>query len=813
MTNIINPITTNESILKTLRSLMPARVLSYNEALQRAELQASRLLSLHQITAPAVPLEVVTEQPRIRIVQSYDLPVSGSAHWDGKYWVVTLNAAEYDLRQRFSALHEYKHIVDHPTRHLIQGDPRSKLSAEGMGQERLLLGDTIDREVGWQVPGLTQGHELPPQPARPDRVSRSMRNQHRANLPVSHYSRCCVIAARLLPNDVHITSFNFDSDRSVYMTAPPTDRADRVGSPDDMPTARLARAVIYLRVSTKEQAERGGGAEGFSIPAQREACLRKAGSLAAEVVDEFIDAGESAKTAQRPELQRLLRFLLDGSIQYVIVHKVDRLARNRVDDVEINVAIRKTGATLVSCTENIDETPSGALMHGIMSSIAEFYSKNLANEVIKGSVQKAKSGGTVGKAPTGYLNVRKWENGREVRTVEIDPLRGPLMKWVFEEYATGEWSLRTLLREVTKRGLTTTATARMPSKPLVLSHFLRLLRHPYYKGVVRYRDVEYPGSHEPLIAVETWNRVQQTLSAANTAGDKHQQHYHYLKGSVFCGECGQRLIISLAKNRHGTVYPYFICVGRQKKRSTCTQKAVLIDHVEALVEDHYATVQPTKELAERIETVLLDEILIRRSESEQERRVQSQRLRRLTDERQRLLGAYYDDAIPKDLLKSEQARITADMEAAQARLDALGAEYDVVQANLRRAIEFASNWHLAYLAAPPKVRRQMNQAIFERINVHEDRRITSTLAEPFKTLLSHETRQVVAEWSGIHEVQPNTNNVDDQWAQLSVNWSDEVERELVGVRMTNPRTNEMVGGLRVNYLVGAEGLEPPTTSL
>lgn len=131
---------------------------------------------------------------------------------------------------------------------------------------------------------------------------------------------------------------------------------------------------------------------------------------------------------------------MDGAIQYVIVHKVDRLARNRVDDVEINVAIRKTGATLVSCTENIDETPSGALMHGIMSSIAEFYSKNLANEVIKGSVEKATSGGTVGKAPTGYVNVRKMESGRENRTVEIDPVRGPLMKWVFEEYATGEWS-------------------------------------------------------------------------------------------------------------------------------------------------------------------------------------------------------------------------------------------------------------------------------------------------------------------------------------------------------------------------------------
>ena len=65
-----------------------------------------------------------------------------------------------------------------------------------------------------------------------------------------------------------------------------------------------ARAVIYLRVSTKEQAEMGGEAEGFSIPAQRAACLRKAEGLSAVVDEEFVDRGESAKTANRPELAK-----------------------------------------------------------------------------------------------------------------------------------------------------------------------------------------------------------------------------------------------------------------------------------------------------------------------------------------------------------------------------------------------------------------------------------------------------------------------------------------------------------------------------
>ena len=169
-----------------------------------------------------------------------------------------------------------------------------------------------------------------------------------------------------------------------------------------------ATAVLYVRVSTKEQAERDGDPEGYSIPAQREACKRKAASLGAVVLDEFVDRGESARTADRPELQRMLEFVHDNRVTYVIVHKIDRLARNRADDVAINLAIKQAGVQLVSVTENIDETPSGILLHGIMNSIAEFYSRNLANEVIKGSVQKAKSGGTPMRTPTGYPMFVAW---------------------------------------------------------------------------------------------------------------------------------------------------------------------------------------------------------------------------------------------------------------------------------------------------------------------------------------------------------------------------------------------------------------------
>lgn len=127
-------------------------------------------------------------------------------------------------------------------------------------------------------------------------------------------------------------------------------------------------------------------------------------------------------------------------VDYVIVHKLDCLARNRVDDVDINRVFDECNVRLISTSENIDQTPGGMLLHGIMSAIAEFYSRNLGHEVTKGMSQKAKNGGTNGRAPLGYVNKRgKNGDGKDTAWVEIDPERGPHITEAFRLYATGDW--------------------------------------------------------------------------------------------------------------------------------------------------------------------------------------------------------------------------------------------------------------------------------------------------------------------------------------------------------------------------------------
>jgi site-specific DNA recombinase len=512
-------------------------------------------------------------------------------------------------------------------------------------------------------------------------------------------------------------------------------KGDRGGQEASGSEEGFARALIYLRVSTKEQAEMGGEAEGFSIPAQRAACLRKAESLGAVVAEEFVDRGESAKTANRPELARMLEYLRANRTEYVIVHKVDRLARNRADDVVITMAIQKSGATLVSCSENIDETPSGLLLHGIMSSIAEFYSRNLATEVSKGMVQKAMSGGTISMAPVGYLHVRRIVNGREVRTIEVDPERAPHVRWAFEAYATGEWTLHQLTDELVERGLRSRPGPRTTARPMVKSAIHKMLHNPYYVGIVTHRGVAYVGKHPQLVTKALFERVQGMLDAHNHAGERQYVHNHYLKGSIYCGVCGRKLAVSNSRSHTGRIYDYYYCLGRQSDTRSCNWKAVRVSKVEKLVLEHYRSIQLPPQRIAQIRRSLEEALTARRAEAEASEHAVTLRIQRLTDERQKLLHLHYAEAVPVDLFKQEQKRITSELDAARQQLADVSVEFDAIELNLKMALKLARDCYAAYEAADENTRRLFNQAFFEKLYLHVDGEITHDLAEPFGLLL------------------------------------------------------------------------------
>src|SRR5437764_914402 len=142
---------------------------------------------------------------------------------------------------------------------------------------------------------------------------------------------------------------------------------------------KRATAAIYLRVSTKDQAVRHGDPEGYSLPTQRGEAQRMAESLGADVVEEFIDKDTGTSTEKRPQMQRLLEWLQSGHhVDYVIVFKLDRWARNVRDDLNADFILEMTGTKLVSCSERIDRTAAGRLLHSMLASVNEYQSRNMS---------------------------------------------------------------------------------------------------------------------------------------------------------------------------------------------------------------------------------------------------------------------------------------------------------------------------------------------------------------------------------------------------------------------------------------------------
>ena len=499
----------------------------------------------------------------------------------------------------------------------------------------------------------------------------------------------------------------------------------------------VPRAVIYLRVSTAGQVNTHRDGEGFSIPAQREACLRKIAELGAEFVGEYLDAGESARSADRPQLQELLkRLAADRDVDFVIVHKVDRLARSRLDDVEITFAIKKAGAQLVSVTENIDETPSGMLTHGIMSTIAEFYSTNLATEIRKGMDQKVKKGGMTGRAPIGYKNVQTFDgpSSKPIRFIAVDTERAELVGWAFDAYAAGDYSIRQLTEALAEMGFTARPTRGHAGVPLRLQQVHSMLSNRVYVGLVKYKGVEYPGAHEPLVSVETFATVQAILHSRAQSREKPSKHTHYLRGSLFCKRCGSPMGFVHAKGR-SAIYDYFFCWSRARGAG-CNLPYVTAEIVEAQVEACYEPVQISGGIILQFKDNILKHMKSQLAVAEKAAKRARKHITDLEAERRRLLQAHLAGAVPLELMKEEQDRITLALARAGAELVSTEVEWEKVERDVNAAVMLVSQLFDIYVQADPVMRRRINQASWDGFDVDAEGVVGARLSDPMAALVA-----------------------------------------------------------------------------
>ena len=504
------------------------------------------------------------------------------------------------------------------------------------------------------------------------------------------------------------------------------------------------RAAIYLRVSTLGQVRTNRDGEGFSIPAQREACLRRVEELGATFIAEYIDAGESARSADRPQLQELLeRLRTERDIDIVVVHKIDRLARNREDDVNINLAIKKAGARLVSVTETIDDTPNGMLMHGIMSTLAEYYSRNLATEIVKGMEQKVKKGGMTGMAPIGYKNVQYFdgESTKPRRTVETDSERAPLVTWAFEAYASGDYTVRQLAEALAEKGLRTKGTKHRPSQALRPQEVHKLLQNRSYVGLVRWKGEEFRGSHEPLVSIETFARVQSILHSRAQSREKPSKHTHYLRGTLFCKRCGSSMGFVRAKGR-SDYYDYFFCWSRHK-RTGCDLPYVSAEILESQVEACYEPLQVSGQMLLEVRDNVLNQMKSYLEGAEKSADKARRQITKLDAERRSLLQAHPAGAVPLDLLKEEQSRIADDMARLGAELASTEVDWSLVRQRMCAAVGLVAQLYDLYIEAAPRERQRINQAVWQRIEVDVEGVAGAVPTDPMAALITEDLVRVV----------------------------------------------------------------------
>jgi site-specific DNA recombinase len=538
--------------------------------------------------------------------------------------------------------------------------------------------------------------------------------------------------------------------------------------PSDGETVLTKRAFAYLRVSSDGQVNTGYSRDGLSIDSQREEAERKAMQLGAEIVRTFIDPGKSAfvdlhkRTDFLEMLDEVKRCNQHGAtrIDYVIVWASNRWARDIRVHFGAHDLVREAGARLVSITEPMigEDTPESFFMEGMMAVTNQYESMKTGRNVRNGLYQKAKAGGSYGGFRLGYSKDHiELPDGRQIAGITPDPKRHHFITFGFQLYATGEYSLSELAAELYRLGLRSQTTKCNPGGKVGTAAWQRMLRNPYYAGWIVYKrgtkdEQIFGGRHEPLIDQDTFDAVQSRLDEKRVAGERPQHHRHYLRGSVFCGDCGQRLTFGISTGKSGKKYPYFFCSARING-TTCAQRTnIRPELIEAAIQRYYRE-RPvqlnTEDMRARTEAI---EALVAVSQQAvvQVKQAKTTLVAKLKAQQVRLIRLHAEegDDVSPDAFRDERLRMQTEIAAAEQSLAETEQRLQFDADTLRMALELAQDVAQVYTSANDQTKRGYNQAFFQKLYVSpewdEDQGQTivqiarAELTEPYAVLLDPE---------------------------------------------------------------------------
>ena len=346
-------------------------------------------------------------------------------------------------------------------------------------------------------------------------------------------------------------------------------------------------AVIYARYSSDNQRFE-------SIDAQVRAIKSYAEKNGMTIVGTYIDEERSATSDDRPDFQRMMKDVENKQFTAVLVHKLDRFARNRYDSAFYKRHLRNHGVRVYSMLENLDDSPESIILESLLEGMAEYYSRNLAREVMKGLSETAyQCKHTGGIPPLGYSLAAD-------KTYVINEREAEAVRIIFTMYLDGQ-GYNAIIDRLNAAGHKT-KTGRDFGKNSIHD----ILRNEKYSGVFVFNKtqrkingkrnghkvkpddevIRVPGGCPEIVPPELFERVKHKMAENKKRAAQYKSKRVYaLSGLAVCGKCGSSMAGKHGRmGRNKTDYSYYECIGRKQKR-TCTAKPINRDFIEELVID------------------------------------------------------------------------------------------------------------------------------------------------------------------------------------------------------------------------------------
>jgi site-specific DNA recombinase len=444
----------------------------------------------------------------------------------------------------------------------------------------------------------------------------------------------------------------------------------------------------YIRVSTAKQGEKG-----VSLQEQKDAILQYAQRYALSIAQWF-EERESAAKRGRTLFTQMMKQLQRGTARGVIIHKIDRSARNLKDWADLGELI-DAGVEVHFANESLDlNTRGGRLSADIQAVVASDYIRNLREETRKGFYGRLKQGFYPLPAPLGYLDCGK------AKRKELDAERAPVVAKLFTLYGTGQFSLHRLLDEARAWGL-----RNRRGRSLTLTGLSTILNNPFYTGMIRVRRTGelFAGNHQSLIAKSLFDRVQ-TILRGKTVVRTVRHNFAYRK-LVRCGSCRYTLIGELQKG-----HVYYRC-----QRRSCPTTTVREERVDSAVVPLVAKLKFDPEEVEYIQGWFEDARKDEGTRCQQELHNARLQLDGVRTRFGRLTDAFIDGMIEKPIFEARKAAFLNEEQRAREKVRTLEAGSDGVFERLQRFLELIKNAPVAYQNANPEEKRDLVNNLFSNL--------------------------------------------------------------------------------------------------